>query len=249
MKKFTLRQIGELFNQRHNITHDRFIYYFTVAYGMDKYDAKECWEIYEKFPYYANRDTEIYAKFEDIIEKIRPILEAIGKAAPIHATPEARKIKKKVFYRLREGGEELSVVFDLNSASDVIAYAELLKSGCEIIRALDAVDTISSNRIVGSERGQFLVFDGDIFVVTDVSYSRSNTDNIYVCKRGTYYRLLYTLGKGYLRNGRPDYDEENEYNSHVLTVSSESVKRIGNIYVDCSMLDDNQEHNSLTDKK
>ena len=122
---------------------------------------------------------------------------------------------------------------DFNEASQVIAYAGILRQGGEIVAALDFVEKISCG-----QSGYMDVFDGDIFAVYEENmWCRGCEDNLYVCDKGTYRRLLYTAGKGYLRKGEPDYDMDNAYNAYVLTLCRNYTK-IGNIYVDCSMLED-----------
>jgi hypothetical protein len=57
-----------------------------------------------------------------------------------------------------------------------------------------------------------------------------------MCHGGPYKRLLYTQGKGYVRNGDPDLDDPN-YSSHVL-IMKDKIQFIGNIYTDASFLVD-----------
>jgi hypothetical protein len=57
-----------------------------------------------------------------------------------------------------------------------------------------------------------------------------------MCCGGPYKRLLYTRGKGYVRNGKPDFDGD-EYSGYVLT-KKDNTRFIGNAYADPSFLVD-----------
>jgi hypothetical protein len=239
MKQFTLQQINDIFNNRNYITRERFLYYFGLWYkDVSSKTIERWWEIYNDFPYWEDETSEAGAILEEILVKVQPILEVMMNPKELICNYKLNKrIQKKVYYKNSGSNEVLSVELDLNSQSDIIAFAELLKSKCEIIVSLDLVDVIHCSNIKGFKNKDFDVYDGDIFVTTDETYSRSHHDNIYVCKDGDYHRLLYTMGKGYFRDGKPDYDEEKKYSSHVLT-GRKLAKRVGNIYIDYSYLID-----------
>lgn len=234
MKQFTLEQITDILWDRHYLTRERFAHYFRTMYGFDERKIRDYYKIYERFPFWEQRSAEV---MEDIVEKVSPLIEAI-KSPPLDysVTKESAEVKRQVHYKGVDGD---AIVLDVNfnDAASVILYAGLLQSGLEIICVLDYVEKIHG-RETGGETKDFPVYDGDIFVTADESYSSSSEDNVYVCDKGVYKRLLYTKGKGYMRKGHPDYDD-GRYNSHVLTCCK-SFKRLGNIYIDCSMLIDKE---------
>jgi hypothetical protein len=229
MKTFTLEQINNVFRNRHYLTRERFLYYFTLKYGLSDYEAERRWDTYQQFPYWdSNRADEM----DDLLEKVDELIKII-QIGVYRYDRQLKPIRKQVHYKV---GDELRVYeFDLNVYADIILYAKLLEpeqsTPVEIVATLDFVDEFYDNNKTEH------VYDGDIFVTTDESYSRSYYDNIYVCDGGKYKRLLYTKGKGYVRNDSPDYDE-GSYNHHVLT-SCKKHKKIGNIYLDMSVLIDN----------
>ena len=103
-------------------------------------------------------------------------------------------------------------------------------------------------KILRGRRG-FNVFDGDVILAyvekPDFWSTDARNSGLYLCSGGAYRKLLYTPGKGYVRKGRPDVDDELEvqiqkgaFNSHVLTMS-QCWKRIGNVHVDIGFLIEN----------
>jgi hypothetical protein len=240
MKAFTLQELNDFFWYRRYVTKSRFHHYFKALYGMNDEEVAEWWKIFERFPYAEIREKKDTEIFEEILEKLEPIIDVVRHDKCIRVPEQAKKIKKKIYYRHGGSDEVLSVVLDLNDAADVIAYAELLKSDSKVIMAVDYVETVCHECIAVTKEENIDVYDGDIFIVQDEAYRRSREDNIYVCHGGVYYRLLYTRGRGYLRNGEPDYDRDSRYNSNVIALSK-SATRMGNIHVDCSILVDNVE--------
>jgi hypothetical protein len=226
-KTFTLEQINNVFSNRHYLTRERFLHYFE-SLGHERYDAENLWNIYNDFPYWRE---DLSDKMEYIIEKADKFIELIASDKfPYSAIQESKEVRKRIYYKTDD--ELLSVDFNLNDAVDITLYAKLIERRITIVTILDFVEKISDKNGSGSTD----VFDGDIFVTTDESYARDRDDNIYVCDNGVYRGLLYTKGRGYVRNGKPDYDE-GRYNFHVLTLKK-SFRRIGNIYVDMSALID-----------
>ena len=235
MRTFTLQQIADIIDYKHPLSRERFFYYFEHLYGFEKSRIEHYWEVFNRFPGIVH-NPDFHAVLDDLLDKAGEIVRLIGlnEAVPYHVKQHTKPVRKQIYYRRAEGEELQSVEVDFNEASQVIAYAGILRQGGEIVAALDFVEKISCG-----QSGYMDVFDGDIFAVYEESiWCRGCEDNLYVCDKGTYRQLLYTAGKGYLRKGKPDYDMDNAYNSHVLTLCRNHTK-IGNIYVDCSMLEDN----------
>lgn len=235
MKQYTLQQINDTLRDRYYITRERFFHYLTILYGYEQNKIQRLWKMYEAFPVWGHAAA---GDMEDILDKVSTIVPLIVNDKLHKVSQRTRAIRKQVHYRLREEEETLSVDINLNSAADVILYANLLQQEyISIVAVLDFVERISG-RILGNDLREYLdCYDGDIFTTIDESYSTSHEDNIYVCDDGTYRRLLYTKGRGYLRNGEPDYDYDNGYDKNILTCCK-SVRRIGNIYIDASVLVD-----------
>ena len=238
MKQYTLQQINDTLRDRYYITRERFFHYLSIMYGYEPNKIQRLWKMYEEFPVWGRTAAAAAADMEDIFDKVATIVPIIANNNLHKVSQRTRAIRKQVHYRLREGEATLSVDINLNSAADVILYAKLLQQeNIDIVAVLDFVERISG-RILDSEAREYLdCYDGDILTTIDESYSTSHDDNIYVCDDGVYRRLLYTKGRGYLRNGEPDYDYDNGYDKNILTCCK-SVRRIGNIYIDASVLVD-----------
>lgn len=242
MKKFTLHEITDIIRDRHYMTKERFLYYFQLMHGFDSYKINEYWKVYERFPYWDQRYTEV---MEDIIEKVSAFISIIKNGSiPQQCRENTSDIKKKIHYNVN--GEDAVLDANFNNPTDIVFYAEILKQGYEISCILDFIEKIHGREEPSGESHDIPVYDGDIFITRDESYSSSREDNIYVCDKGVYKRLLYTKGKGYLRRGEPDYDD-GRYNSHVLTCCK-SLKKVGNIYQDCSILKDGDVETQLHTK-
>lgn len=222
---------------RHYITRERFFHYLGIMHGYDPKKIQRLWKMYEAFPAWGSAEA---SDMEDILDKVSAIVPLIVNDKLYKVSRRTRPIRKQVHYRLRDGEATLSVDIDFSCSADVVLYAKLLQQeDVDIVAALDFVERITG-RILDGEAGEYLdCYDGDIFTTVDESYSTSHEDNIYFCDGGTYRRLLYTKGRGYLRNGEPDYDDGDwaGHNKYVLTCGK-SVRRIGNIYIDASVLVD-----------
>ena len=234
MKTFTLQQISEVIDYKYRLTRERFFYYFTHLYGFGAKEIERYWEVFHRFPRLLG-DPKTHELLEDMLEKVAEIVGILGldDAIPYHVKQHTKAVRKRIYYRRAADGELLDVEVDFNEASQVVAYAEILRQGCEVVAALDFVEKISA----GGD-GYIDVYDGDIFATYEDSiWYRGREDTIIVYNGGTYRRLLYTAGKGYLRKGEPDYDMDHAYNSHAITLGR-NYSKIGNIYIDCSMLVD-----------
>jgi hypothetical protein len=217
MDSFTLKQIKEILDLKY-VPKERVSNYL-ITKGYDKEKEKYIWGLIDSFPRIQEND------FKDAECVFNELL-----AMPCYSQwkcvcHEGKKIIKKVFYR--EGKRIISITFNLNDETDIVLYADFLKKRPEIINIVDFIETINKNK-------EYIdVFDGDVFSARD-DWDENQDGSIYACNNGCYKRLLYTRGKGYMREGKPDYDK-GEYNYHVLTLKK-SFKKIGNIYADASFL-------------
>lgn len=126
--------------------------------------------------------------------------------------------------------EVKELILDLHDSNDIITYAELLKQEIKQIALLRFCDEV---QIKNSDK-YLKVFEGDFFDTNDLFFGVKS--NVYVAKKnGTFKKLLYTKGKGYLRNKELNYDE-GSFNQHCLSLR-EWVK-IGNVTTDLIKLTD-----------
>lgn len=145
--------------------------------------------------------------------------------------------------------------FDLSCVDTYVTIGKMAENGCTIHAILHQVDRIDSSYtnqcmdLEPKERGKksVSIYDGDVFLAyldkPDFWSSDAEKCGLYLCCNGTYYKLVYTPGKGYIRHGEPDKDEDfkidvndkDAFNSHILTMSHKWQK-LGNIHVDTAFL-------------
>lgn len=157
-----------------------------------------------------------------------------------------------VVWTPKDGGERQYTEMDLACQDTYVTIGRMIDNGNSveaIIRQADRIDSTSTCMSMElKERGAhpFNVYDGDVILAyldrPDFWGSDARNCGLYVCAKGCYKKLLYTPGKGYVRKGEPDYDDdfkldigEDSFNSHVLTMS-QKWKRIGNVHVDIGFL-------------
>jgi hypothetical protein len=234
MKKFTLKQINEIFRDRDYVTRDRFYHYFRIKYGFDDDRLKQYWSTYEKFPYWDDRQHPV---MEDIIEKVSDLIAFMKNGSLTYNVRSSfTPVRKLVHYKTRQGDTD-SLDVNFNDTADILLYAEIIKKQYEIIAILDFVEKISRSDKYTD------VFDGDVFSTVDTWHSYESGD-LFLCDKGTYKKLLYTIGEGYLRDGVPCCDKKHSnYNQHVLTLK-DSFHKLGNIYLDASFLIDNNNNDN-----
>lgn len=157
------------------------------------------------------------------------------------------------------GGEPQLFEYWLTSPKNLAMIADMeRRDDVEILCIVPWVDSISDLRDCLNEMNDkttMQVYDGDLFVLlnhgTDDYWNKPSENGVYVCLWGAYRRLLYTVGRGYLTidneaNVASVEDEDDEYgnvfclyngrwNHHLLTMEHQ-WKRIGNIHVDITML-------------
>jgi len=227
MKKhyiLTLEDLHYILQRKHYFTKERFYHYFSII-GCDNNEIKEYWNILEYFPHFNIESLEkVSFVLKNIINFPFPseYYEKNGYYNP-------KENRKKIYYIHEEKTKFLE--FNLNEKSEVILYADFLKKGYEIIVAVDLVESFYD------KSKTWLMYDGDIFATKD-NWNNKEDGEIIVCTKDGYRKLLYTKGRGYVRNGKPDYDER-ESSHYALTMKS-NFHYIGNVYVDLSFLIDQE---------
>lgn len=149
----------------------------------------------------------------------------------------------------RKGDEWFQQEFDLQWQATFIKIAEMIKNGYILMTIARQVDDVDAKDYVGKKRRQesrIPIYDGDVMLcyVKNPEFwgSDCKDSGIYLCKNGSYYRLIYTPGKGYVRRDKPDTDEDfeieiekNAFSSYVMTLDQKWYK-IGNIHADIGFL-------------
>jgi hypothetical protein len=222
MKAYTLEQINKIIKNR-CYSKERFAYLFSI-FGYNEKEVEKLWEVYSAFPRVREDD---YENAELVVDKI---LEIPKVETPWNICHSPRDCKKRVYYK--HENQVCNFDIDLNRLDEVILYADFLKKNPEIIVIVDFIEEL------GYRETRLSVYDGDIFSTSDL-WHRDRDGEIIVCDKGTYRRLLYTKGKGYIRNRKPDYDE-GKYSSYVVT-GKNRYSKLGNLYVDVSFLIEGEE--------
>ena len=160
--------------------------------------------------------------------------------------------KVMVVWTPKDETEKQYSEMDLTCQDAYVTIGRMIDNGNTVHAIIRQCDRIDSTSCCISqepkERGArpFNVYDGDVILAyldrPDFWGSDARNCGLYVCTKGCYKKLLYTPGKGYVRKGEPDYDDDfkldtgnDSFNSHVLTMS-QKWKRIGNIHVDVGFL-------------
>ena len=221
---YTLAALRKIYEKKYFFTKERFFHYFTIL-GNKKEEIDEYFRLWNRFPNYTDEDMETA---DCIIQKIMAYpFKDNSLPGSYRFGYKHKPNKKRVYYQNDDA--IISFEVDLNEADEIILYAEFLKRKPEVIVTVDFIEELTK----GNER--IRVFDGDVFSTSE-TWDRRRDGEIIMCYGGPYRKLLYTRGKGYIRNGKPDLDEE-EYSSYVLT-GKDNFRFFGNAYADPSFLVD-----------
>jgi len=221
----TFKELHLLLDRKYYFTKERFYSYFNMLCVIECKDLDKLWLIWERFPYFEEDDIE---NVSFIVEKLLlyPHIELSFDSDSYRIYYESKPNRKKIYYENRKGIRNFEI--DFNDTDQVILYADFLKKNIEkIITAVDLIEEIYW------DSKSLYVYDGDVFSVKD-KYSKDKDGKLFACTKNGYKKLLYTREKGYLRNGKPDYDDSS-YNYHVIT-GNNRFDYIGNIYADPSFL-------------
>ena len=243
--QFTLQELNDIREYHFLLSEERFHYYLTHLYGWTKEQCRVGFTAFRRFPFRLRE--EDYPIITTLLPLVKEVLALITPVSSSNLTiNDNDDIQRKLKVIYREEKYKREIVVDFCRASDVITYSELLKRGIEVITQLDFVERIRSERM-GNE--EIDVYEGDIFLTEEggeYAYDSSHSKYI-ICRGRSYYRLLYTQGKGYIRGGNPDYDKENRFNSYEITLGNRWEK-VGNTYLDLSFLKDNNNSNESKTK-
>jgi len=227
MKKssITFEELNLLLERKYYFTKERFYNYFNMLCVEEIKNLEKCWLIWEKFPHFSVDDIE---SISFIVEKllIYPYIEHSFDSASYRIYNESKPNRRRIYYKNRKEIKNFEI--DFNNTDQVILYADFLKRNIEkIITAVDFIEEIYKD---GKTR---YVYDGDVFSLNE-KWNKDRDGKLFACTKDGYRQLLYTRGKGYLRKGKPDYDDSH-YNHHIIT-GCDRFKYIGNIYADSSFL-------------
>lgn len=169
-----------------------------------------------------------------------------------------------VVWAPKDGGEDQQTELDLSCQDAYVTIGRIADGGNAIKAILRQADRITSTNAcvsLGSDRrgkDSLNVYEGDVFLAyldrPGFWSSDAKDCGLYLCANGSYRKLLYTEGKGYVRGGIPDCDgdfkvdiQEGAFNSHILTMS-QKWKKIGNVHVDVGFLIENNKDIDNTKK-
>jgi len=230
----TYENLRFVLEKKHFFTKERFYHYFSVL-GHKDIEIEEYWDIFERFPCYREKDIEnVFFVVNDILKYPFPPEYEYHPNNRISYT--AKENRKKVYYYHEK--KIKNIEFNLNDDKDIVLYADLIKKDFSVIVAVDFVESFFE------KSKTWLMYDGDIFSTKEMWFSNDKGE-VIVCTKDGYRKLLYTKGRGYIRNGRPDYDE-GRYNHNKLTMK-DKWRNVGNIYVDHTFLIEKSDEESDTE--
>lgn len=157
--------------------------------------------------------------------------------------------KPNILAIFKKGDKCFQQEFDLQWQSTFIEIAEMIKNGYTLVTTARQVDNVDAKEYVGEnecKKSYIPIYDGDVMLcyVNKPELWKSDCKNsgLYICKDGIYHRLIYTPGKGYVRHGEPDTDEDFEleiddfaFSKYVMTISQKWYK-LGNIHAGIGFL-------------
>ena len=158
----------------------------------------------------------------------------------------------KILVIFDKDGKYIQQEFDLKEQRSYVDIADFIANGYNIMHVIRQADKVDSINYVGEKKENqyhIPVYDGDVILcyIKNPGYWRSDWKDcgLYICKSGSYHRLLYTPNKGYIRKGEPDVDEdfeldieENAFSSYIMTLS-QSWYKLGNVYSGIGFLIEN----------
>lgn len=155
----------------------------------------------------------------------------------------SRDRQNNILVSFRKGEETIHQEFDLSNTKTFLAVTDMMNSGFQVESVVQQVDNIESSNYKGpnEEKKSYIpIYDGDVILCykddTDSFFTSYEDCGLYLCQCGAYYRLVYNPGKGYVRHGEPDTDEDfeldidnNSFSKYMLTISK-YYRKLGNIH-------------------
>lgn len=227
------------------VTKERFFGYAQAKYGYDRNCAEKFYDVWERI---AQLNFWRLKKVEDpvfyrAIDIARGAYEVVCKGGHISVIAnEPRTPKWRIYYQTEEEGQILQMDLNLREKDDVIKYSLLLQQdGVEIVNRVDYYESVDV-RYKDKNGVKVAIYDGDIIFCTQASsFSFCDNSGCYVCIDGCYKRLMYTPGRGYIRRGELDIEQDKDdkdcrYNDYVFNSFDREFKVVGNIFIDRSIL-------------
>ena len=247
--KETVNQLQELRNWSGYVNKERFISYAEAKYPLDRRESESLWRVWDyivSFNWYKLQGVSD-EKMAMATAISREVYESVCNGAHVYWQEDFPKTPRwRVYYRKGERGKIKQMDINLREKECVIKYALLLQQeGIEILHRIDFYETIETS--YGIDRTKVDIYDGDIIFCTDSDrWSFSDHSGAYVCTDGCYKRLMYTPGRGYIRRGELDFEQDKNgldcrYNSYALKMFGCKFQIVGNIYVDNSVLSEKKE--------
>lgn len=231
------------------VNKERFMSYAKSKYPLTNREAESLWMVWvyiTTLDSYRLQDVSD-EKMELAVSIAREAYEAVNNSAHVHWHENLPKSPKwMVYYRQGGDGEIQRMGINLLESEDVIKYALLLQNeDIEIRHRLDFYETVETS--YGTDRTKVDIYDGDIVFCTELDrWSFSDNSGAYVCTDGCYKRLMYTPGRGYIRRGELDFEQDDKgndckYRNFVFNSYERKFKVVGNIYVDNRVLSEKKE--------
>lgn len=247
--KETINQLDELRTWSSYVNKERFVFYAEVKYSLTSREAESLWRVWDYIVTlnWYNLQEVSDEKMEMVISVAREVYESVCKGAHVHWREESPKTPRwRVYYCKGERGKIKQVDINLLEKESVIKYALLLQQeGIEILHRLDYYETVETS--YGTERTKVDIYDGDIIFCTESDrWSFSDQSGAYVCTDDCYKRLMYTPGRGYIRRGELDFEQDKDgddyrYRNYVFNSYQRKFQVVGNIYVDNRVLSEKKE--------
>lgn len=250
--KETLAQLQEIKEWGYYVNKERFKSFAKAKYPLSEWETDSLWNIWqyiENYDFYHLGDTK-----EELVKAAmntaKGVYDSICRGAHVHwRDVELNTPKWKVYFRCGNDGKTQQLMVDFREKEHVIKYAALLqRDDVEISHRMDFYETVESYETdKNGKKIKVDIYDGDIIFCTDKGkYSFKDNSGVYLCIDGCYKQLIHTPGRGYLRRGEPDFDQDKDgkdyrYNYYVFCSYDKSFKVIGNIYVDNSVLQENKD--------
>lgn len=245
--KDTMAQLKELSELKGVVNKERFVSYAQAKAQLSNRKVEALWKTWD---YLVNLNWyELTNVSDEIINEAmiiaREVFESVCKGAHIHwREHQPNSPKWKVYYRKGEEGSLSTMCIDLRQKEDVIKYALLLQQDdIEIIYRLDFHERVQVNfKETNNTDKEIDIYNGDIIFCSDTDrWSFSDNSGAYVCINGCYKRLMYTKGRGYLRRGEPDFEQDENgkdcrYRNYVFNSYDRHFQIVGNMYTDNSIL-------------
>lgn len=249
---------SRLSRMRSYVSKDRFVFAAKVLFNITEEKRLDrlfgIFSCMEKFLYRMSVGAEV--SVDDIRDAV-----AIGEAAYVDYESASKHVPsidegryspkdyRKYYYTVgddRKDVKELEV--NLGDGQNIVLLADLIKrEDVRLVSAVRYIDSIETDRIGrNADVKRVRYYDGDIvFVFGDPSdrifYSWYNSDaGVYLATPDGWRKLLYTPGRGYIRNGEPDFENDTKYSDYKINKSGNGFRFVGNIHKDAYVLIDRE---------